>query len=149
MVEKHVYGPFPHRASSTMRRADLEFFGINHFRPSYVANVYFNDPDVDETTDSPDRATFAGRFTIFGHETCLGDEGHCEVDHEPPRRFDDRPTHMLTRAFKRVRVTDALRACQDDPDLTITVLATTHPQAATDLDGPLLDVEGVQLATFD
>jgi hypothetical protein len=56
---------------------------------------------------------------------------------------------MLTRAFKRVRVTDALRGCLDDPNLTITVIATTHPNAATDLDGPLLDLEGVQLATFD
>jgi hypothetical protein len=149
VVEKHVYGPFAHRAGPSLRRADLEFYGINHFRPSYVANVYFNDPDVDQATDSPDRATFAGRFTIFGHETCLGDEGHCEVDHERPRRFDTRPTHPLTRAFKRVRVTEALRGALDADTLTVTVIATTHPGAATDFDGPLLDLEGMQLATFD
>lgn len=72
MVEKHVFGPLRHRASPQFRRADLEFYGINHFRPSYVARIYFNDPDVgpDDATDQ--RESYAGSFAIFGHPRCTG-----------------------------------------------------------------------------
>lgn len=148
MVEKHVYGPFRHGAGRAFRRADLEIYRINHFRPSFVVNVYFNDPEVDEATDSRDRATCAGSFSIFGHTTCVGDEGHC-VEHVDASRFDDRPSPPLTRAFKRIMVTEALRRSLDREELTITLIATSSPSAETDFEGRLLDFEGLQLATFD
>jgi tyrosinase len=130
-----------------MSRADLEFYGINHFRPSYVARVFFNDPGVDASSATENRETYAGRFAILGHPTCFGGEGHCEVP-EQHRRFDDRPSHPLTRAFKRVVVTDALRRCLDQPELTITVIASCHPDDSLPEEGLLLDFEGLQLTTF-
>ena len=148
MVERYVYGPFGHGAGRAFQRADLEFYRINHFRPSFVVNVYFNDPDVDAATDSRDRPTYAGSFSIFGHTTCVGDEGHC-VEQTAPSRFDDRPSPPLTRAFKRIRVTDALRRILDRDELTITVIATSSPSAEAAFDGRLLDFQGLQLATFD
>jgi hypothetical protein len=148
MVEKHVYGPFRHGAGRAFRRTDLEFYRINHFRPSYVVNVYFNDPEVDEASDSRSRATYAGSFTIFGHTTCVGDEGHC-VEHLEASRFDDRPSPPLTRAFKRIMVTDALRRVLDQEELTITLIATVSPHAETAFEGSLLDFQGLQLAAFD
>jgi hypothetical protein len=148
MIEKHVFGPFEHGASPSLQRADLEFYGINHYRPSYVALVFFNDPDVDEERAVDDRDSFAGSFAIFGHQTCVGSEGHCEV-HEHARRFDDRPSHPLTRAFKRVVVTEQLRRCLTSDEITITVIAGSDPGEEMEFDGPLLDFEGMQLTTFD
>jgi hypothetical protein len=130
-----------------MSRADLEFYGINHFRPSYVARIFFNDPDVDAESASEDRPTYAGSFAMLGHPTCFGGEGHCEV-HERSRRFDDRPSHPLTRAFKRVVVTGALTRCLDQDELTITVIASCDPDASIPEEGPLLDFTGMQLTTF-
>jgi hypothetical protein len=148
VIEKHVFGPIAQDFSPSLERADLEFYGINHFRPSYVALVFLNDPEVDETSASEDRDSYAGRFAIFGHQTCVGDEGHCEI-HEHARRFDDRPSHPLTRAFKRVIVTDQLRRCLSSDEITITVIAACDPQVDMDWDGPLLDFDGLQLTTFD
>lgn len=146
MIEKHVFGPIKHAAPADFYRADLEFYGINHFRPSYTAHVFFNDPDVTEKTASEGRPSYAGSFSIFGHQTCSGDEGHCDA-HEHLRRFDDRPSHPLTRAFKRVLVTDALRRVQSEgEDLTITVVVSTDP--SVDLAESVLDFTGMQLSTF-
>jgi tyrosinase len=146
MIEKHVFGPVKHGASDRFRRADLEVYGINHFGPSYTALVFFNDPEVDEASAARDRPGYAGTFSIFAHRTCSGGEGHCDVPAER-RRFDDRPSHPLTKAFRRVVVTDALRRVRDQGDeLTITVVTACHPKI--DPDGPLLDIEGMQLATF-
>jgi len=147
VIERYVFGPVNHGASPSMSRADLEFYGINHFRPSYVARIFFNDPDVDAESASEDRPTYAGSFAMLGHPTCFGGEGHCEV-HERSRRFDDRPSHPLTRAFKRVVVTEALTRCLGEAELTITVIASCDPDASIPEDGPLLDFEGMQLTTF-
>lgn len=148
MVEKHVFGPFRHGASGAFQRADLEFYGINHFRPSFVARIYFNDPEVDAANATETRDSYAGSFAIFGHQRCSGDEGHCEI-HPHARRFDDRPSHPLTRAFKRVVVTDALRRCLDREELTITVMVSCDPQEAAEAAEPLLDFQGLQVATFE
>lgn len=147
MIERYTFGPIRHEASASMSRADLEFYGINHFRPSYLARVFFNDPDVDAESASEDRSSYAGSFAIFGHPTCFGGEGHCAVP-EQTRRFDDRPSHPLTRAFKRIVVTDALRRCLDQAELTITVIASCDPDAVMPEEGPLLDLQGLQLTTF-
>ena len=146
MSELHVFGPIAHGADRSMFRADLELYGINHFRPSYVGLVFFNDPEADPDNASEDRASYAGRFAIFGHQSCSGDEGHCVV-HEHLRRFDDRPSHPLTRAFKRVIVTDALRRCLDE-ELTISIVVSADPKAAMEFEGPLLDLQGMQISTF-
>jgi hypothetical protein len=147
MGEKHVFGPIELAVDPEFSRADLEFYGIDHFRPSYVAEIFFNDPEVDEASADEDRPSYAGRFAIFGHERCLGDEGHCVV-HEYVRRFDDRPSHPLTRAFKRVLVTDAVRRLAGADELTVTVIATTAPDLDGEYEGSLLSFEGLQLSTF-
>jgi hypothetical protein len=112
-----------------------------------VARIFFNDPDVDADSASEDRATYAGKFAMLGHPTCFGGEGHCVAD-EPRSRFDDRPSHPLTRAFKRVVVTDALRRCLDEPQLRITVVASSAPDSELPEEGPLFDLYGMQLTTF-
>ena len=141
MAEQHTFGPVP-VPSEPFARADLEIYGIDHFRPSYVADIYFN-----AGPDDPG-AVPAGHFTIFGHDRCVGDEGHCDVpDHK--RRFDDRPTSPLTKAFKRVVVTEPLRSIVTTgvPELRITIVANVDP-ADEGYDGTIVDIEGLQLALF-
>jgi hypothetical protein len=147
MAEVHTFGPVPAPLDSDWSRADLEFYGINHFRPSFVARIFFNDPDVTVDTAAVDRPTYAGQFAIFGHQRCSGDEGHCEV-HTVARRFDDRPSHPLTRAFKRVLVTDAVRRCDPAEPLTVTVVVTCDPDELSEEHEPLLDLQGMQLTVF-
>ena len=148
MVEITVFGPFAHGAGAGLTRADLELYSLNHFRPSFVGHVFFNDPEVTEDNWTERRPSLAARFAVFGHQRCVGDEGHCEVP-TTTRRFDDRPSHPLTRAFKRVVVTDALRRClADGPQLTITIVAACDPGATMEFEGRLLDIGGLQLTTF-
>lgn len=164
MAEKYVFGPIAYAAGKDFQRADLEFYGIDPFRPSFSARIFFNDPAVEFATATEDRPSYAGSFAVFGHERCSGDAGHCDA-HTEQRRFDDRRSHPLTRAFKRVIVTDALRkVAAAGEKLTITVIV------AGPADGPargsgkrsgkgsaakehhyerLLDFRGLQLVTFD
>ena len=148
MTEQYKFKPFRHGAGGDFVRADLEFYGINHFRPSYTAAVFFNDPNVTPENAKETRDSYAGCFSIFGHATCYGSEGHCEVT-EHGRRFDTRPSHPLTRAFKRVTVTNALRKAVEkgEGELTVTVIAECgdYPQEGQT---PLLDFKGLQLVTF-
>jgi hypothetical protein len=150
--ERSVFGPVAVARAVPFTRADLELYGINHFRPSFVSHVFFNDPaittEVLDGSNLADRPSYAGRFAVLGHQRCVGDEGHCEVP-VSGRRFDDRPSHPLTRAFRRVLVTDALRRVLAEADeLTITVISTAAADDDIDYDGPLLDTAAVQIATF-
>jgi hypothetical protein len=147
MAELHTLGPVATPGETSWARADLEFYGINHFRPSFVARIFFNDPDVDVENASPERPSYAGQFAIFGHQRCSGDQGHCEV-HLDARRFDDRPSHPLTRAFKRVLVTDALRKCSDAGTVSVSIVVTCDPDELSPEHEPLLDFQGMQLTTF-
>lgn len=149
MFEKRVFGPFHHRVERSFARADLEFYSINHFRPSYAARVFFNDDDVDEDNCEENRDSYAGRFSVFGHPQCAGDDDHCEAP-KSHRRFDDRPSHPLTRAFRRVIITDSLRrAVQEGDEVTITVISATSAEADEIKGDQLLDFEGLRLVTFD
>ena len=138
-----------HQAEDRFASAYLEIYGIDHFRPSYDALIFFNDPEVTPATASEERESYAGRFSVFGHATCYGAEGHCSIgpDH---RRFDMRRSHPLTKAFKRVEVTGALQravAAGDRLDITI-VAGTGDEEALKEVKGPLFDCSGLQLVTF-
>jgi hypothetical protein len=142
--EQRRVGPVELPEVTDFTRADLEIYGMNHFRPSFTVHVYLNAPDTNDL--DPSHESYAGSFSIFGHQRCSGDEGHCEV-HDHLRRFDDRPSHPLTRAFKRVIVTDALRrVLQTTREVTLTfVVLTAGPVPERE---QLLDYQGLQIATF-
>jgi hypothetical protein len=147
MAEKHVFGPIKHGAPVTFSRADLEFYRINHFRPSFTALIFFNDADVTEQNATEDRPSYAGSFSIFGHRSCSGDEGHCDI-HDHAGRFDDRPSHPLTPAFKRVIVTEALRRVQSAGQDDVTVTVMCFPEPKVEVPDPLLEFSGMQLSVF-
>jgi hypothetical protein len=146
--ETYRLGPITHGRDLEFQRGDLEIYGINTFRPSYVAHVFLNDAEVDATNASEDRPSYAGTFALFGHQRCIGDEGHCDVPTEA-RRFDDRPSHPLTRAFRRVVITDALKRVLAETDqITLTITVTALTDDSLEIPGELLDVLGVQISTF-
>jgi hypothetical protein len=149
MIERRVFGPIDHDISRPFVRADLEIYGINTFRPSYTVHVFLNDTRVRGVDRVEDRSSYAGRFSVFGHAQCVGDEGHCDVP-TTIRRFDDRPSHPLTPAFRRVVITDALqKAVKAGGKLTITFIATT-PAEKGDIEGRhLVEFMGLQITTFE
>lgn len=93
-------------------RADLVFTGVDHSGPSYEVRVFMNNPEADGSTARTAENGYAGRFVVFGHGGCFGDEGHCEVDATAPAvgapAFAVRP-HPLTPQSKALTVTRALR----------------------------------------
>ena len=138
-----------HLAPETFKKAHLEIYGVDHFRPSYRCLIFFDDTEITCNNASRDRESYAGSFTIFGHSTCYGDEGHCNLK-EGQRRFDLRRSHPLTKAMKRVDVTDALRRVAKYADkIDIVIVAITYDEEnTTEPEGYLFSCEGLQLVTF-
>ena len=64
-------------------RADLVFSGVDHSQTSYEVRVFLNNPTADASTPRTAEHGYAGRFVIFGHGGCFGDDGHCEVPSAP------------------------------------------------------------------
>ena len=103
-------------------RADLEFIAVDHSGPSYEARVYLNNTNADENTTPTELNGYAGSFSIFGHQKCFGDIGHCDVTHAQDE-FDPRPSHPLEPIKKVVIATDAIkRAAEQSAEISITVV---------------------------
>ena len=155
MKQLQSFNPISCALQPDFQRADLEIYGINHFRPSYAAHFFCNDDALTLDNATPSRSSYMGSIHVFGHAQCVGDDGHCQIPSQI-RRFDDRPSHPLTRAFKRLTITDALRrALAKDTVLQISVLCETRPfDQAKDAEPyhnnekRLFDYQGMQLVTF-
>ncbi len=102
-------------------RADLLFKGVDKRVPSYIANVYINNPNAGYDTPQNPEEGYVGYYTVFGHAQCLGDEGHCHVI--PESRFGQIPT-PLKKADYYISITDHLkRLGKDTEDFYVTVIA--------------------------
>jgi hypothetical protein len=102
--------PFPGEAGAAVfTRADVVFTGVHHSDVSYEARLFFNNTTATADTSRTPEQGYAGRFTIFGHGGCYGDEGHCDIPEATTDPTDLRPAHPLTPLDTYVTVTDALR----------------------------------------
>lgn len=148
--EKWTFGPLDLECGSAFKRADLEFYGIDHFRPSFTVQVFFNDAKVEPDSASDKRSSYAGTFSVFAHGNCGGDVGHCDAS-RPQGRFSDPASHPLTRAFKRLVVTEPLRrVCKTGKPLMVTVIVTPAATRTKQLEyDKLLDLQGMQVTTFE
>jgi hypothetical protein len=127
-------------------RADLEFEELERFGASYVGLVFLGNPDAAASTPATAEHGYAGRFTVFGHEVCFGDEDHCHVA-ERVSLFDRNPEHSLTPVNLTVEITDALRRVEGD-QVPVTVLAfSTSPEDAQRQD--ILRFGRLTLVTYD
>lgn len=103
-------------------RVDLQFHEIDHSGPSYEGRIFINNPKADENTLKTLKNGYVGSYHIFGHGGCFGDVGHCEV-RKPISPFDYRPSHPLTPAFKRIRITDQIKTiAKGKKELVITIV---------------------------
>ena len=102
--------PFPGTEGLTpFTRADVVFTGVDHSGTSYEVRLFLNNPAATAGTARTPESGYAGRFTVFGHGGCYGDEGHCDVPAPATDSTEMRPAHPLTPLDTYVTITDALR----------------------------------------
>jgi hypothetical protein len=145
--------PFPTQEGlAPFTRADVVFTGVDHSGASYEVRLFLNNPPA--TADTPRTAEqgYAGRFTIFGHGGCYGDEGHCEVPAPSADPTDLRLAHPLTPLDTYVTITDALRRvlARDGALQTVTLVPVSiTPRRADRRPAPdLLHFADVSLRTY-
>src|SRR4029450_5082656 len=97
-------------------RADLVFSGGDHSAPASEVRVFLNNPPADAATPRAAEHGYAGRFVVFGHGGCFGDEGHCEVPSEARASTDLRHAHPLTRQTKLITGAGGLRRVLPEQD---------------------------------
>lgn len=129
-------------------RADIELLGLDHSGPSYEGRVFVNNKRANAKTPTDTKNGFAGRYHVFGHGQCFGDEGHCEI---PKRRPEDhRSPHKLEPIVERLTVTEAIRhAAAKSTKVSITIVPVL--KAATigcDLDD-VVRFERLRLVTYN
>ena len=133
-------------------RADIELHGVDHAGASYEGRVYIDNPDADENTGDDVDAGYAGRYFVFGHGGCLGDDpSHCEVKERDV--YDVRPGHPLTRATKVIQASDALRrAIEGGGKCGITIVPIVAQPPYDEIDPKYVerpvDVEYVKVVTY-
>src|SRR4051812_48374972 len=89
--------PFPGEpGAAAFSRADVVVTGVDHSGTSYEVRLFLNNPTATAATPRTDGNGYAGRFTVFGHGGCYGDEGHCDVPAASSDPTDLRPPHPLT-----------------------------------------------------
>jgi hypothetical protein len=134
-------------------RADLLFSGVDHSETSYEVRVFLNNPIADASTPRTAEQGYAGRFVVFGHGGCFGDEGHCEVPSQPRASTDLRLAHPLTPQTKLVIVTDALRRmlAEQEEGLRQVTLVPVSKDPRREERGPtdsLFRFHGLELQTY-
>jgi hypothetical protein len=121
-------------------RADVVFTGVDHSTSSYEVRLFFNNPAATaDTARTPDER-YAGRFTVFGHGGCYGDEGHCDVPEPSTDPTDLRPPHPLTPLDTYVTVTEALRSLLTDDALRTATLVPVSLVPRRSDRGPALEL---------
>ena len=141
VVPAFVDLPYPTAAGpEPFTRADVVFTGVDHSTLSYDVRLFFNNPAATaDTARTPDER-YAGRFTVFGHGGCYGDEGHCDVPEPSTDPTDLRPPHPLTPLDTYVTVTDALRILLTDDVLRTTTLVPVSLAPRQSDRGPALEL---------
>jgi hypothetical protein len=114
--------PFAHDPKAPFVGAALELIGVDQRVPSFSADVYLNNPRVDEGSGTG-ATGYAGSFAFFGHgENCWGDEGHCAIP-DAVSAFDQRAESSSQPANVTVDITEALLGLADAEAVRVTILA--------------------------
>jgi hypothetical protein len=135
-----------------LSRADLVFYGVDHFGPSYEARVFVNNPKADAATERAVEHGYAGSFAVFGHNGCFGDAGHCLPDQRHRDEFDVRAPHPLRPLTMTVIATDAIRRAVVEAGVhavTVTVVAVVPEDGFRKSDEQPLHFDYVRLLTYE
>jgi hypothetical protein len=133
-------------------RADLVFYGVDHSGPSYEGIVFLNNANAGPATARAPEEGYAGSFSVFGHNGCFGEEGHCLPDQRVTDEFDLRLPHPLRPLTKTVIATEAIRRAIGDPSVdavTVTVVAVVPRDDFPKVDQDPLRYDYVRLLTYE
>jgi hypothetical protein len=129
-------------------RVDLQFHGLDHSGPPYEGRVFINNPEADQNTPKTLENGYVGSYHIFGHGGCFGDVGHCEI-RNAISPFDYRPSHPLTPAFKRIRITDQIRKIgKDTKELVITIVPILSA-SSEDTSKEVVKLERISIVSYN
>ncbi len=132
--------PDPERPIS---RVDLVFYEIDHSGESYEGRVFLGKkPPRGAGADHP---SYAGSYFVFGHGSCQGEEGHCDVPTERDP-FDLRLPHHLEPHLAILTVTDHVRELIAAGATEAPVTVTAH--AADDTPVEAIAFTRVRLLTY-
>jgi tyrosinase len=104
---------------SAFKRADLVFEGVDHAQGSYEVRVFLNNKKANEQTARSPETGYAGRFVVFGHGRCFGEQDHCEpaLAAAPAQAIDPSGGHQhpLTPQTRILTITEPLRRILNSP----------------------------------
>ena len=107
-----AYDPGPTQEAA-FKRADLVFEGVDHAQGSYEVRVFLNNKSANEQTARSPETGYAGRFVVFGHGRCFGEQDHCEpaLAAAPAQAIDPSGGHQhpLTPQTRILTITEPLR----------------------------------------
>ena len=126
--------------------ADLVLYGVDHSGASYEGRVYFNNTKANLDTSRTVEDGYVGSFTIFGHNGCYGDLGHCDINDRPADPFDVRATHPLTPATIVLDVSEALS--RTITNRIIVTIVPAIPGEENKLGSDVLSLERIRLLTY-
>jgi hypothetical protein len=95
------------RPGHAFQRADLVFYGVDHSGPTFEGRIFIGAKRGLKHGAGVDHPAYAGSFYVFGHGTCHGEEGHCDLPGERDP-FDLRLPHHLEPGTQIVTVTEAI-----------------------------------------
>lgn len=143
--------PIRIRNANEVRKADLEFEGIDHSGQSYEGRVFLNTPQANDSTPLDLEHGYAGSFFIFAHGgRCYGGAGHCTVPSETSI-YDLRTNHPLTPGYTLVRVTEQLRRVVSEKAESVTVTVVPIIMSYNKMADPynLLKFKKLRLIVYD
>ena len=100
-------------AANSFSRADLIFDGVDHSDMSYEVRVFLNNPKANAKIPRSPENGYAGKFVVFGHGGCSGQEGHCAIQGAPTgltaADIEAERPHPLTPITQVITITDRLK----------------------------------------
>jgi hypothetical protein len=102
-------------------RCDLLFHDLEASVPSYEGRVFINNPEASIDTSLTLDNGYVGSYFVFGHGSCLGDMGHCDV-HAKREKYDFIPNTLKPYDLS-MTITSKLRQLSKDTNtFSITVV---------------------------
>ncbi len=133
-------------------RADVVIEGLDHAVPSYEGKIFINNTKANHNTPTDLDHGYVGSYFVFGHGSCLGDAGHCDV-HAGRQKYDVIP-NPLGPYDQSVIITDKLKELGRDTDeyvVTIVPQVAEPPRVSkeeVDLEN-IVKVDKVSIVTYD
>jgi len=137
----------PDALRASFRQAEVRLHRVPQLPRSCFIRVFLNLPGADASTSIED-PHYAGYLAIFGHGSCIGGPGHCDLPPGRQRRYDQRPRHHNTPRNHRVNVTKTAKRLIGDGatslQITLVVIGADYRE-----DAELLRLDGVSLNFLD